>query len=513
MLHVDLIFPKFHMRFLIHFARFGPYHHARLRAAQDVLSQLGWEVIGLETAGNDATYAWDETKGAADGPKVITVFPGRVYEEITAAEYQQTLLPLLDSLKPAAMAIAGWGSTDARLCLDWCRKHDARRIVMSETRAADGRRVWWKELVKRQLVSRFQAGLVGAKSHRDYLATLGIKPERIALGYNVVDNAFFERKTEDFKTEDRRRKIRSQEDDDKAPDISLSTSHCSLITAHSPFFLASNRFIERKNLVRLLEAYAEYVKSFQFSVFSFQSEEANGQAAESSSQAPSSSPSPTPPLTPSPPHPLSPSPWHLCLLGDGELKGVLLTKCAALGLQVNECAPWESSTSTIDNHQSSIINLSAVALAKEDQNKDISLHDTPLSQSRPARRSSPTVWMPGFRQIDELPRFYAHAGCFVHPAMEEPWGLVINEAMASGLPVLSSSNVGAAEELVDDGVNGWTFDPSGVDAMTGALTRIATLPPEQLAAFGTASRRILEERCPTRAFGEGLAKLVGTDFA
>ena len=114
-----------------------------------------------------------------------------------------------------------------------------------------------------------------------------------------------------------------------------------------------------------------------------------------------------------------------------------------------------------------------------------------------------TVFFPGFRQIDELPRFYAHAGCFVHPAMEEPWGLVINEAMACGLPVLSSRNVGAAEELVENGVNGWTFDPTDVQGLARLLCQVsnAEFP---LASFGDASRRIIEERCATAAFGRGL---------
>ncbi|MGC6458297.1 MAG: glycosyltransferase, partial [Akkermansiaceae bacterium] len=102
----------------------------------------------------------------------------------------------------------------------------------------------------------------------------------------------------------------------------------------------------------------------------------------------------------------------------------------------------------------------------------------------------------------------AHAGCFVHPALEEPWGLVINEAMACGLPILSSANVGAAEELVDDGVNGWAFDAADVGQIAEAMGRIAALEFEEISALGQASVRILEERCPTEAFGQGLKHLL-----
>src|SRR5206468_3929765 len=68
------------------------------------------------------------------------------------------------------------------------------------------------------------------------------------------------------------------------------------------------------------------------------------------------------------------------------------------------------------------------------------------------------VWFAGTRQIDDLPIYYALAKCFVLPSVSEPWGLVVNEAMASGLPVLVSDRCGSAE-LVQNGNNGFVFDP------------------------------------------------------
>lgn len=414
------------MRLLIHFARFGPYHHARLRAARDVLAPLGWEVYGLETAGTDATYAWDENKPDSERVRVITAFPGRVHEEITAAECRNGLPPLLDALAPDAIAIAGWANPDALACLSWCRKNDVRRIVMSETREADGKRVWWKELIKRYLIARFDGALVGGKSHRDYLMKLGMPAEKVRFGYNVVDNAYFAE--ECLKV--RKSKVDGQEE--------------------QPYFLASNRFIDRKNLSRLIEAYSSYNQQ----------------------------------TTIKNPHS---SIWPLCLLGDGELRSAHIARCLELGLQVKESAPWESDLTPDSSTPHSL--------------------PTPLATSGPARRSSPTVYFPGFRQIDELPRFYAHAGCFIHPALEEPWGLVINEAMACGLPILSSDNVGAAEELVDDGVNGWRFDATDVGALADLMSRISGFE-FPLSNFSSASRRILEERAPTIAFGKGLEGLL-----
>lgn len=459
------------MRLLIHFARYGPYHHARLRAAHEVLAPLGREVIGLEIAGTDATYAWDESKASADSPRVITVFPGRVYEEIKAPEYRKILYPLLDSLKPDAMAIAGWGSTDAVMCLSWCRKHDVRTIVMSETRAADGRRVWWKELAKRYLISRFDGALVGGKSHRDYLVKLGMKPEHIAFGYNVVDNGYFiGRASTAGRAEDSPAGRDEHESACGGPALRDEVGRPG--GPSLPYFLASNRFIERKNLARLIEAYAAYAHRSQGS--GIREQRTGDRAPISKIENPQSS------------IVNQSSIWPLCLLGDGEQKPALIAKCQELGLTVIESAPWEMA-----GHGG----LTAPKLPPYGG-----------QVGTPGGRG-PTVFFPGFRQIDELPRFYAHAGCFIHPALEEPWGLVINEAMACGLPVLSSNNVGAAEELVDDDVNGWKFDPANVEELARLMAEISAFQ-FPLSTFSSASLRILEERCPTRAFGEGLARLL-----
>jgi glycosyltransferase involved in cell wall biosynthesis len=65
----------------------------------------------------------------------------------------------------------------------------------------------------------------------------------------------------------------------------------------------------------------------------------------------------------------------------------------------------------------------------------------------------------GLAGYQELPGIYGLARAFVHASTTEQWGLVVNEAMAAGLPVLVSKRCGCVAELVEDGVNGWTFDP------------------------------------------------------
>jgi len=84
-------------------------------------------------------------------------------------------------------------------------------------------------------------------------------------------------------------------------------------------------------------------------------------------------------------------------------------------------------------------------------------------------RHLPGVHFLGFRNQAELPRLYALADVFVLPSAEEPWGLVINEAMASGLPIVASENVAAAADLVRPGYNGFRFPPGDIPALARAL--------------------------------------------
>ena len=104
---------------------------------------------------------------------------------------------------------------------------------------------------------------------------------------------------------------------------------------------------------------------------------------------------------------------------------------------------------------------------------------------------SGSVRFPGFLQYDELPVYYGLAGAFIHPSISEPWGLVVNEAMAAGLPVLVSKRCGCARDLIDEGRNGYSFDPRDAAGLTRLMERLCTASPEELSAMGDASREIV----------------------
>ena len=97
-----------------------------------------------------------------------------------------------------------------------------------------------------------------------------------------------------------------------------------------------------------------------------------------------------------------------------------------------------------------------------------------------------TVRFAGFRNQTELPGFYAMSDLFVLPSRREPWGLVVNEAMNAGCAILASDRVGAAQDLVREGVNGAIFPAGSVPALAEALRRLLA-DPARLAEMGRQS--------------------------
>ena len=75
----------------------------------------------------------------------------------------------------------------------------------------------------------------------------------------------------------------------------------------------------------------------------------------------------------------------------------------------------------------------------------------------------------GAKDYNQLIDFYQHAACFILPSLAETWGLVVNEAMASGLPILLSNKVNAAATLLKEGVNGFSFDPLSSKEIADAI--------------------------------------------
>jgi glycosyltransferase involved in cell wall biosynthesis len=382
-------------------SRFGPYHLARLKGAAEKSSDIA-EIVGIEVAEADLDYAWEFAEGAGRYER-RTLFPQRNYHGLSSQSIRTAVSNTLEILNPDVVAVNGWSVTEARAALLWARRNGRRAVLMSETKEDDLERVWWKERLKRHFVQKFDAALVGGAKQMEYLVALGMPSERIFVGYDVVDNAYFRRGA----VKARREKSQLRR----------------TLALPIEYFFVCTRFLARKNLDGLLVAYADYSAKTQ-------------------------------------------RPWALVIAGSG---------------------PDEARLRQME--------------------KDLELRAV--------------KWL-GFVQYGQLPAYYGLASAFVHPAKSEPWGLVLNEAAASGLPLVVSDTVGARHELVQPNRNGITFDPHSPSSISQALSNISRRSPAERRAMGSNSstivavwgpdlfgRQLLAAANVSRQIGDGLSRTGG----
>ena len=379
-------------RVAVVFHHIGPYHHARLNAAADRLSVTGieWSAKGYDAWGAAATPA---------GYHKVSLFPEATDHFPGSAELRRAFWSVLEQTNPDVVAVNGWNNFGSLIAANCCLRRGIPMVVMSESSRQDGPRTWWKEAIKQRLIGLYSAALVGGQRHVEYLAELGMPRERVFTGYDVVDNDYFGRRTAEIRNS--KFELRNKRG------------------LPENYFLASARFIEKKNLSTLIEAYAEYRR--RSSAFAKATADKEIAAKE---------------------------PWDLVILGDGPLRETLNTQLSTLNLNEH-------------------------------------------------------VHLPGFKPYDELPIYYALANAFVHASTTEQWGLVVNEAIASGLPVIVSERCGCVPEVVQG--NGFTFDPTNEHELTARLLEMASLSDEERKRLGDNSHRIAANFAPER-FGEGLER-------
>lgn len=93
-----------------------------------------------------------------------------------------------------------------------------------------------------------------------------------------------------------------------------------------------------------------------------------------------------------------------------------------------------------------------------------------------AERGIRNVVFAGFLQKEELPRCYAIADVFVFPTLGDPYGLVVDEAMACSLPVISTSAAGEIRDRVEEGANGYIVPPEDSATLADRMMRFVDKP-------------------------------------
>jgi glycosyltransferase involved in cell wall biosynthesis len=118
------------------------------------------------------------------------------------------------------------------------------------------------------------------------------------------------------------------------------------------------------------------------------------------------------------------------------------------------------------------------------------------------------IVFPGFLQRDELPAVYALGEALVFPTHSDPWGLVVNEAMACGLPVIVSRVAGCVADLVREGENGYILAPRDPEALSQAMRQFLNAP-ELLRDMSHRSLEIISRFTP-QTWADGIVRAVAS---
>ena len=102
-----------------------------------------------------------------------------------------------------------------------------------------------------------------------------------------------------------------------------------------------------------------------------------------------------------------------------------------------------------------------------------------------------------FMQPDFLTQEIRDAGCFILPSRREPWGVVIHEFAAAGLPLICSDACGAAQTFLIHGLNGFRFESGNVDSLANQMLKIVGSADEVLYRMSEQSHELAQRITPT----------------
>ena len=329
-------------------SQFAAYHVDRCEAVARRLEGRA-EVLAVEVASSSALYAW-EASGAIVGARKVTLFAGCSFEAIPRWRRLAAQFRLLRHCRMVFVGI-GYDQPDV-IALSWLLwLWGVRVILLSESKFDDFPRTMGFELFKSLVLAPYDAAIVGGRRHISYLRLLGFRRRKVLPGYDGVSLA----------------RIRTQGGGALAPDGTTFAAR--------PFIYVG-RFVEKKNLLELVDGFAGYTQA---------------------ARAPTR---------------------RLVLVGSGPLEGAIRQRASELGI-------------------------------------------------------SSYVDFPGFLGAQEVSRLLADALALVLVSSVEQWGLVVNEALAFGLPVIVSGPVGSRDALVRNLVNGYVLEKGSIEGLARAMTSLA----------------------------------------
>ena len=348
----------------------NPSHYHAIRA-KAFNSKNGLELQIIQLRNIDANFP-ELLSQNFDEITLHTIFSGEDYLKYSRQVVSNLLKKKLNEINPDVVLVNGWSIGGAIDTIYWSILNNKKIIILSESNIFDFKRNFFKEWIKKRIISYTHGSIVGGINAFEYIHSLGM-PQSLIVNYlNIVDNSHFSKKS----------KLYNQD---------------KLINYFNKkkVFLSAGRFIDKKNHLNMMHAFLFFLKQKNFN-----------------------------------------SEWVLIILGDGPL-------------------------------------MNKYKLFIEKNNlKDF-------------------IFLKGSIKYTELPMWYQRADCFIHPSKTEQWGLVINEAMSAGCPILASNTVGSSKSLVRVSINGFLFDPLSIESILSKLNLISKLDTMKLNQMGNQSLIII----------------------
>lgn len=346
---------------------YGPYHLARVGALERTFPDA--DVVCFSHCAESDVYQFFNLQ-----PKHHKVLVQKRSDDLGFFESLFATLRALRTERPDLVLTCGYERPETLACVLWrAIAPDAMVVLMLDNQYDDSPRIQFKEAVKKFYLRFFDGFVYGGDTHKDYLRMLGVPGNREVTGLNCVDN---------------------------------DAIACGALAARmagqrefvdGDYFLCIARFIPKKNLTRLVRAYAAYAAQV----------------------------------------PMGERPWSLVICGDGPER-------PSIEAVIRECG---------------VTGQVVLAGRVDDFNRVIN--------------------------------YYAFARALLLVSHEnEQWGLVVNEAMASGLPVIVARQCGCASSLVKDRENGFAFDGNSTEQITEHMAWMHR-HADELPRMGERSREII----------------------
>lgn len=168
----------------------GDYHAPRLRKLQDDLNSLGEMLYIIQIQEKSDFYKHTQNRSAK-------ITPFLTIETLTKNKFIR-LASIIIKQKPKTIFVLGFEKWHSLLALALSKIIKSKIIFMSDSKADDYTRSAVKETLKRWLLLFFDGALVAGEKHKEYYKSLGVSPDKILTGYDVIDNGFFYRKSKKY---------------------------------------------------------------------------------------------------------------------------------------------------------------------------------------------------------------------------------------------------------------------------------------------------------------------------